>query len=179
MGVDEVVAAVLELGEKERDAVLAAVEAHEAVAAFEGAREAAGEPPCCPRCASVGATRRGRDGRGRQRWLCRGCGRSYTRDTGGVVSRSHLDERTWAAYARCFASEATLREAAEECGVCLKTSFFMRHRICEMLSVEGAAPLSTGPQDIVQADEAFLPKSCSGNHRRDPGFDMGRVFGNF
>ena len=42
----------------------------------------------CPGCGCPAAVRRGRDGRGRQRWLCRGCGRSFTAWSLGPVSWS-------------------------------------------------------------------------------------------
>ena len=36
-----------------------------------------GEPDRCPRCGCPAFVRKGRDAAGRQRWLCRGCGRTF------------------------------------------------------------------------------------------------------
>ena len=38
-----------------------------------------GEPDRCPRCGCPAFVRKGRDAAGRQRWLCRGCGRTLRR----------------------------------------------------------------------------------------------------
>lgn len=42
--------------------------------------------------------RRGRDADGTQRWLCRGCGRTFTARTDGLVALSKLPLATWLAY---------------------------------------------------------------------------------
>lgn len=170
--VEEAVRAVLALDARGRAEAAAAVEEALAAESAAAAREALPEPSSCPRCGAPSPARRGRDARGRQRWLCRRCRRSFTKETGGLLSRSHLPAAAWARYARLMAAGATLRESAAACGVCLKTSFFMRHRICEMLGIETVALRPLGAP--VEADEAYLPSSRSGNHSRDPSFELGR-----
>ena len=49
-----------------------------------------GDPGSCPRCGCSHVVRRGRDADGAQRWLCRGCGRTFTARTGGLVALSKL-----------------------------------------------------------------------------------------
>ena len=56
----------------------------------------------------------------------------------------------------------------------LKTAWFMRMRVCEALALE-VTVFTTGPDDAVQVDEAFLPESFSGNHANCPGFDPWRA----
>lgn len=51
----------------------------------------------------------------------------------------------------------------------LKTSFFMRHRILEVM--EGMLPpFEAGMGCPAQVDETLVPDSLSGNHRRSAGF---------
>ena len=91
------------------------------------------EPPeACPRCGCPRTVRRGRDADGAQRRLCRGCGRSFRASTGRVLGTTKLPAATWARYAEAMLAGATLRDAAAACGVSLKTSFSMRHRLCEV-----------------------------------------------
>lgn len=57
----------------------------------------------------------------------------------------------------------SLRKTAKACGVSLKTSFTMRHRILDVLSSANAESRLDG---IVKADETFLDLSFKGNHFR-------------
>ena len=128
------------------------------------------EPPAaCPRCGCPRTVRRGRDAEGEQRRLCRGCGRSFRASTGRVLGTTKLPAATWARYAELMLAGATLRGAAAGCGVSLKTSFSMRHRLCEVMASMLPA-FEAGPGAEVQADETLVPDSLSGNHSRSAGF---------
>lgn len=69
----------------------------------EGLREAiaeefasdAGEPDRCPRCGCPVFMRKGRDASGRQRWLCRGCARTFGAGALGLLARSKLPAAAW------------------------------------------------------------------------------------
>ena len=128
------------------------------------------EPPAaCPRCGCPRTVRRGRDADGAQRRLCRGCGRSFRASTGRVLGTTKLPAATWARYAELMLAGATLRDAAAACGVSLKTSFSMRHRLCEVMASMLPA-FEAGPGCPVEADETLVPDSLSGNHSRSAGF---------
>ena len=170
--VDELVGAVLRLDPGERAGFLYKVEVAEAEESFLRARASLPAPERCPRCGSPRIARRGRDARRRQRWSCRGCGRSFTVETDGIFSRSPLSAATWVAFCRMFAARATLRECAEVCGVSLKTAWYMRVRVCGCIRREGAARRVAG--EVVQGDEAFIPESASGNHSRNPSYEPRR-----
>lgn len=165
VAIAEQVAPQLDIGEKrELIGILRAAIARE----LAGEPEAAAGAPRCPRCGCERVTRKG-VWEGAQRWKCKGCGRTFTARTLGLLAQSKLPESTWMAYAECFVDRKTLRECADECGVSLKTSWFMRHRLCEV--VERMLPaFEAGRECEVEVDEKFVRGSYTGNHRRNPGF---------
>lgn len=85
----------------------------------------------CPRCGCTHVVRRGRDADGGQGWLCRGCGRTFRASTGRTLATTRLPTATWHLYARLMAGGATPGSCAAACGVSLRTSFSMRHRLLE------------------------------------------------
>lgn len=90
-------------------------------------------------------------------------------DGAGARHTTKLPAATWARYAEAMLAGATLRDAAAACGVSLKTSFSMRHRLCEVMASMLPA-FEAGPGCPVEADEALAPDSLSGNHSRSAGF---------
>ena len=46
-------------------------------AAFDDAADSAYEVECCPRCGFAAVVKKGKAGNGEQRYLCRGCGRTF------------------------------------------------------------------------------------------------------
>lgn len=57
----------------------------------------------------------------------------------------------------------TLRETAKELGICLKTSFYLRHKILFALKVHIGIDKLSG---VVEMDETFFAKSFKGNHKK-------------
>lgn len=86
-----------------------------------------------------------------------------------MLGTTKLPAATWARYAEAMLAGATLRDAAAACGVSLKTSFSMRHRLCEVMASMLPA-FEAGPGCPVEADETLVPDSLSGNHSRSAGF---------
>lgn len=119
----------------------------------------------CPHCGSLGFARRGKDSLGKQRYRCRDCGRSFGGSARKIFGTTKLPRETWMRVAECHIDRLSLRASAERCGVCLKTTFFMRHRILE-------ATRTHMPSFQVEAgcgaelDETFFRESFSGNHLR-------------
>ena len=103
-------------------------------AAFDDAAGSAYEVERCPRCGSVAVVKKGKSKNGEQRYLCRGCGRTFGIGGGRILGTSRLPRETWMAYAECFVLMLPLRECARRCHVCLKTAWTMRHRLIECLS---------------------------------------------
>lgn len=128
----------------------------------------------CPRCGCTHVVRRGRDADGGQRWLCRGCGRTFRASTGRTLATTRLPTATWHLYARLMAGGATPGSCAAACGVSLRTSFSMRHRLLEAVGSSLPA-LEAGPGCAARADETLVPDSLSGNHTlAASGFSMPR-----
>ena len=86
-----------------------------------------------------------------------------------MLGTTKLPAATWARHAEAMLAGATLRDAAAACGVSLKTSFSMRHRLCEVMASMPPA-FEAGPGRPVEADETLVPDSLSGNHSRSAGF---------
>lgn len=130
--------------------------------AADRAEDAAGrEAERCPRCPRPSAVRRGRDGRGRQRWLCRGCGRSLTASTLGPVSWSRLRPEAWEEFARRMADGVPPRVVCERCGVSMPTAWLMRVRACEAMAAD-LGPFRCGEGIEAQVDGMMVPESLSG-----------------
>ena len=66
-------------------------------------------------------------------------------------------------------ADGAQRRLCRGCGVSLKTSFSMRHRLCEVMASMLPA-FEAGPGAEVQADETLVPDSLSGHHSRSAGF---------
>lgn len=134
-------------------------------AVIEALSRGEGEPAGCPRCGSARVVRRGRGRGGAQRWLCRGCGRGFSASTGSVLGQSKLDAETWSRYVEGTVTGKSLRSLARGCGVCLKTSWFMRMRALEVMR-SVLQPMRHGEGVSAQADELYLNESLSGGRDR-------------
>lgn len=129
-----------------------------------------GEPDRCPRCGCPSFVRKGRDAGGSQRWLCRGCGRTFGAKTLGLLGRSKLPPAAWMEFAACAADALPLRETARRCGTSLHAAWFMRMRACEVMG-RRLLPLRG---DSFEVDGTYLHESMPGNHSRSRWFDLGR-----
>lgn len=142
-----------------------------AAIAEELVHEAAdGRPERCPRCGSPAFVRKGRGRDSSQRWLCRGCSRTFSARTGSLLAQSKLPPATWMEFAECMADMLTLRESARRCGVSLYTSWFMRMRVCEVM----AARLAPPREGDYHVDGTYLVKSLKGNHGKAECWKMTR-----
>lgn len=128
------------------------------------------EPSRCPRCGGAEFvrkgfdTRRGKDGSvadRTQRYLCGGCGRTFTRRTCGLLTRSKLGAGKWVRFVDLMAEHRPLKECARLCGVSEPTAFFMRHRICQVMGAALPA-FSCGEGESAQVDGTYLNESLKG-----------------
>lgn len=134
------------------------------------AASACGDPDRCPRCGCPVFVRKGHDGSGAQRWLCRGCGRSFGEKTLSLLGRSKLPASAWMEFAACMADALSLRESARRVGTSPCTAWFMRMRVCEVMGRK-LLPLRG---ESFEVDGTYLHESLPGDHSRSRWFELGR-----
>jgi transposase-like protein len=115
--------------------------------------------PGCPHCSSHHVHRNG-FAKGKQRYACKECGRTFGQTTGSVRYKSKHSKETWEAYLEAFTLRLPLRDAARRCGISLSTSFFWRHKILDAIS-NGEKELLLSGQ--VQEDETYIQDNYKGN----------------
>lgn len=123
----------------------------------------------CPNCGSIYCVKNG-NVRGKQRFLCRDCEKTFGYTSKSAISNTKLTNEQWKEYIKCMIQGYSIRKCAEIVDVCVKTSFYMRHKILDALNeymdrgnISGAAEM----------DETFLAESFKGNHKKS-GFKMPR-----
>lgn len=131
---------------------------------------APGEPGRCPLCGCPEFARKGRGRDGGRRWLCRGRARTFSAKTGSLLAASKLPASAWMAFAECMADALPLRETAARCGTSPCTAWFMRMRVCEVVS-RLLGPLRPG---VFHLDGALVGDSLSGNRKRSSLLEMPR-----
>lgn len=123
----------------------------------------------CPHCQGRHIVRFGYSRQGAQRYRCNDCGKTFTATTKTIFAHAkHPD--LLPIYLDCMKHRLSLRDSAKECGISLRTSFQLRHRILDILNASQPAAALDG---IIEADETFFDLSFKGNHTAD-GFKMPR-----
>ena len=113
--------------------------------------------PECPHCQASHLKKWGKSG-SIQRYRCNDCLKTFNNKTNTPLAKlrkSHL----WEEYARCMVLKLTLREAADTCGINLKTAFLWRHRFLMAQAGQNDDKLS----GIIEVDEFFLAHSEKGS----------------
>lgn len=110
----------------------------------------------CPRCRALRPQRWGRY-RGRQRYRCVACRRTFSDLTGTPLAYSKRLS-AWSAYLRCMAEAIPLREAARLAGVHASTAFRWRHRLLAAIRLGDDVPL----EGFVEVLEVILPEARKG-----------------
>lgn len=111
----------------------------------------------CPHCKGEEIVGHG-NYMGRKRYKCKACKKTFNDLTGTSVSHIHKKDE-WKSYLNCLARNLSLREAAKEVGVSLKTSFLWRHKIIGAFKDMGCTKL----EGIIEGDETFFLYSEKGN----------------
>ena len=118
----------------------------------------------CRHCASAGAVSRGK-ARGRRRYRCKACGKTFGAHTGTALSGLHHKER-WLAFGASLGAGETIREVAERCRIAPSTAHRWRHRF--LAAVRQAPDRLAG---IVEADETFVLESRKGERKGERKLD--------
>src|SRR5438105_3350909 len=118
-----------------------------------------GETPCCPHCGNVGAyiTDRGYKCRAKE------CRKKFTVTTGTIFESTKISLRLWfAAMYLCTAHKKGISslQLCRDLNITQKTSWFLLHRIREMLANNEAEQLSGN----VEVDETFVGGKNKNRH---------------
>ena len=114
----------------------------------------------CPHCGGK-ASRFGIK-RGKQRYICKSCGKTYVETTNTIRLYSQQDKATWDTVAEDTANFLPLRVTAEKLGLSTQTIFRMRHKILFGLDrQEDKNPTVLG--NTSEIDETYVPDSYKGS----------------
>jgi transposase-like protein len=146
-----------DLTKEQREALIEAVDARasacDAMSLIDCRFAAA---PRCPHCQSVDVGTWSKP-KPLTRYMCHGCGRTFTALTGTPLERLRRRD-AWLAYGQALADGISLRKAATRCGIVLDTAFRWRHRFLELPKSKKATAIS----GIVEVDETYFLKSQKG-----------------
>lgn len=112
----------------------------------------------CPHCSAETVSRNGKY-KGKQRYICKSCNKTFTDFTNSATYRSKKTLDKWLNYAKCMIAGYSIRKSAKIVEINIATSFFWRHKILDCIrsffgvgSVEG----------VIEADEVFFAESFKG-----------------
>lgn len=110
--------------------------------------------PSCPYCGGTPVIKYGHI-RGKQRFLCHGCGRTFMHSTNTLMAQSHNQQSVWADFIRDTLCVESLNHSAEKFGFSHQTAFNMRHKVLMALQdlLEKEPVVLEG---IAEFDETFV-----------------------
>lgn len=114
----------------------------------------------CPHCGSHSIILYGFK-RGKQRYFCKECGKTYVPTTGTVLFMSHLGMDVWQEFLRQTLEGDALSYAEKTLGLTHQTAFNMRHKL--LMALEDffdESPVVLG--DVTEFDETFVLDSYKG-----------------
>jgi len=116
----------------------------------------------CPHCYGRNVVRHGKDKNQRQRFLCRGCGRTYNILTGTPMARARKPEK-WQPYLAFMSGHMTVRAIVlAGIGVNHVTVWRWRHRFLTATALDNTAMLS----GVIEADVTWITRSFKGRRGR-------------
>ena len=110
----------------------------------------------CPHCGSVKSIKHGTRN-GRQRYLCKDCGKTFGDTNGTVAFRSKLSVGKWIEFIKLTLQGESCRTIAKELGINKQTALHNRHRVCFVLH-----QLVSNQDDfksLAESDEYYYPLS--------------------
>lgn len=125
----------------------------------------------CPVCGSTHLVRNGHRADGKQRYLCRDCGKTSASTTNSIASHSKKPLAVWEQFIDCLLSSFTIRKTAAVCKISKNTAFAWRHKALDALQNMANSVILDG---IIEADETFFAVSYKGNHKHSKTFAMPR-----
>ena len=113
----------------------------------------------CPECGNTQVNKNGKSN-GRQRYICKKCRRTFDERTISPLSNTKLSLEKWIKYCRFMVEGGSIRECAREVSVSVPTSFFMRHRILDVMNLYLKDEILEG---VVETELCYLNESFKGD----------------
>lgn len=120
---------------------------------------------CCPECGlATTVVKNGKNEKGVQRFFCKQCKVSFTPLSYTFISNSKKTISDWIQYVHCMIEGYSIRKSAEYCNISIRTAFFWRHKILDVLRQKLSR---IKLRNIVEADDTFFRESYKGNEPPD------------
>ena len=124
------------------------------------ASESTAGNPDCPYCGSTEAIRYGHKC-GKQRFLCKQCGRTFVTTTHTIMSQSHFNGAVWQEVIRDTVQGNAIDYSAKKLGISHRTVFDMRHKV--LLALQELPETENILLDgVSELDETFVLESYKG-----------------
>lgn len=121
----------------------------------------------CPNCGSVNTKKYGKV-RGKQRFLCKDCKKTFGYTTGSVIINAKVNEPQWKIMLRGFIENQSMKAISREAGLSPSSVWINKLKVCmAIMSLYGNQDNFV---DIAECDEYYAPTSFKG--KRDPKFFM-------
>lgn len=95
-----------------------------------------------------------------QRYRCKDCGKTFVSTAKSVFYNSKLKPYQISQYLQNILRRDSVRWAAQDCDISVKTSFFWRHKILDTFAKMSNENILSG---VIEADETGFPLSFKGN----------------
>lgn len=112
----------------------------------------------CPKCGNFDLNKNGKTNQ-RQRYICKNCRTTFDERSFSPLSNTKLSLDTWLEYCQFMIEGGTIKSCAQKVGVSIPTSFFMRHRILDVINLSLRDQVFEG---IVCTDHCFINESFKG-----------------
>jgi len=131
----------------------------------------------CVHCGSVKIIRYGRSAKGRQRYLCKDCHKTFTIVSKSFFRNTRISYEQWLRLLECEMAGLTLKETAYQTGLSVTSCFYLRHKIYEAFEeaqtekLKGEVQLDTSFLDIGLKGTKIMPKPVKGS-KKNPKADI-------
>ncbi|MCM1128037.1 MAG: hypothetical protein NC429_16405 [Lachnospiraceae bacterium] len=119
----------------------------------------------CVHCGSINTKKHGKVS-GRQRFICKDCGKTFNTATGAITSNSRLTVDQWKELIRGVVNNQSIKVIAKNVGIARSSAWINKQKICYALMVLYGSQDSF--VDIAECDEYYVTVSFKG--KRDPQF---------
>jgi len=117
------------------------------------------ETPHCVECGSLHIVKNGKTKQGRQKYMCKDCGKSYSDTRGSITASSKKPYQVWEAFFACMILGLSLRQTAAMVDICKNTADNWRHKAMEaMKKYDMDEPL----EGEIQMDETYFLLNMKG-----------------